>query len=249
MPRPKHLHPDSKRKNYWLEPVDMDALVWLQQHLGLKDASATVRAAIRFAHDRQCGACAEAEGLDPVELEPKRSIPEERSPAAEAAFESKTLETRCIVCGEQQITTPGGDSCPNGHGGAAGYLLDEPPSNGLWCTVCGDAQFFWHERRKGRVTGRKLTSCGEDHDNAPGTDDRPPDDERRAYINEEWLAYDDPAEKAIIDAYEQVQRSDSVTVADVEGDPEDREYDSFGDDWADDYDDDEARVGDEDELP
>ena len=30
--------------------------------------------------------------------------------------ETKPVETKCPVCGEQQLSCPGGLSCPNGHG-------------------------------------------------------------------------------------------------------------------------------------
>jgi hypothetical protein len=45
-------------------------------------------------------------------------VQEDRAPG----FRSTWLHTRCSACGEQQFTTPGGDTCINGHGGADSIL-------------------------------------------------------------------------------------------------------------------------------
>lgn len=39
----------------------------------------------------------------------------------------RNLPTLCSACGAQQFTTPSGPSCPNGHGGADGYLPTDNP--------------------------------------------------------------------------------------------------------------------------
>lgn len=62
------------------------------------------------------------------------------SPAPEygaPAFAPQWTSTLCSVCGEQQFTTPSGDTCKNGHGGAApvraavsGVAYNVPPQQG-----------------------------------------------------------------------------------------------------------------------